>query len=421
MRIAIIGGGASGLITAYLLRNTHQTVVYEADSILGGHVRTLNRNVQDVDLDASMVCENGVLGFDLTAYPTFKTLAERLGLDLQPYVMHSGLFYPGGRCWVTPSPYQKNTDSLLRRLRHFLNLLPLWTTRKKLIASLETYGPDELRGMATSELVPDIDEPCHQALLACFMLAFSMPFDRVGEMPADLTIAYMQGGRLPNWYFIKDGVYSYIATMISKMNSEHQRHCSSPVEYVRRNAEGVVVKARGHQEESFDKVVFATTPGQVLKIIQDPSEAERRRFCEWSCNTFTTLAHRDTGLYRDYPTEVYGPCDYFRVEDKRRFGYNTYVNHGYGQPASTPCSFAYNLEAEIPESAILHRADHQTPDYRVEAFQHRYEVIETNGEHHTFHVGAYLGNGLHEGAASSASAVSSILGGEVLANAAPSR
>mgnify|MGYP001440025575 CR=1 FL=1 len=80
MRIAIVGGGASGLITAYLLRNTHQTVVYEADSILGGHVRTLNRNVQDVALDASMVCENGVLGFDLTAYPTFRTLAERLEL-----------------------------------------------------------------------------------------------------------------------------------------------------------------------------------------------------------------------------------------------------------------------------------------------------------------------------------------------------
>ena len=79
-----------------------------------------------------------------------------------------------------------------------------------------------------------------------------------------------------------------------------------------------------------------------------------------------------------------------------------------------PYSFAYNLDAKLPLSSVIHRADHQAPNYTVAAFKHRREVVETNGENHTFHVGAYLGNGLHEGAALSAHRVSETLGGELL-------
>ena len=55
---------------------------------------------------------------------------------------------------------------------------------------LDRVAPGDLYGRSTASVIPDLDEPCHQALLACFMLAFSMPFERVGDMPAELTIAY---------------------------------------------------------------------------------------------------------------------------------------------------------------------------------------------------------------------------------------
>ena len=414
MRVAIIGGGASGLITAYLLRHTHQTVVYEAAPILGGHIRTLNGNVKGVQLPGDVVAENGVLGFDLTAYPTFLRLAERLDLNLQPYVMHSGLFYADGRFWVTPSPYQKKTDSLRQRAMNLLRVMPLWGVSKRLLGSINRVTPDELKGRATSEIVPNLDEPCHQALLACFMLAFSMPFEKVAGMPADLTVAYVQGDQPPNWFCLRDGVYSYIEKMLVKMPEGHIQHCNARVTGVSRNDLGVTVSLEGRDDERFDKVVFATTPGQVLNILTDPSDAELKRFQAWSCNTFTTLAHRDAEIYKRFDTQVAGPCDYFRLLDDRGFGYNTYLNHGYGQPTDTPYSFAYNLEAEIDPSKILHRADHLTPNYTVSAFSSRDEIRSTNGNNHTFHVGAYLGNGLHEGAALSASNVSHLLGGEVL-------
>ena len=54
------------------------------------------------------------------------------------------------------------------------------------------------------------------------------------------------------------------------------------------------------------------------------------------------------------------------------------------------------------ENRILHIQQHHTPFYTVEAFQHRQEIIKNNGELNTYHVGAYLGDGLHEGAITSA-------------------
>ena len=40
-RVAVIGGGASGLLTAWMLQDEHDVVVYEADDRLGGHVHTV--------------------------------------------------------------------------------------------------------------------------------------------------------------------------------------------------------------------------------------------------------------------------------------------------------------------------------------------------------------------------------------------
>jgi predicted NAD/FAD-binding protein len=74
-------------------------------------------------------------------------------------------------------------------------------------------------------------------------------------------------------------------------------------------------------------------------------------------------------------------------------------------------SLAYNLGEQIDSKTIIHKQDHNTPLYSVEALRYRHEIIETNGDNHTFHVGAYLGNGLHEGAITSAYSVSDLLTG----------
>ena len=72
---------------------------------------------------------------------------------------------------------------------------------------------------------------------------------------------------------------------------------------------------------------------------------------------------------------------------------------------------AFGMDGEIDPDKVILRQEHHTPDYTVAAYRMRHEVIATNGELHTFHAGAWLGDGLHEGAVRSGLAVSRLLGG----------
>ena len=99
---------------------------------------------------------------------------------------------------------------------------------------------------------------------------------------------------------------------------------------------------------------------------------------------------------------------------RESFGYNTYMNDFYGLDPKRPYAFAYNLDHLIQESQILHTASHIVPTYTVPATRTLNAIRAINGDNHTYFAGAYLGNGLHEGAVSSAHHLSRKLGGLTL-------
>ena len=163
---------------------------------------------------------------------------------------------------------------------------------------------------------------------------------------------------------------------------------------------------------SFDKVVFAVTPEQVLKLLGDASDDEQRRFGAWQENQLETVIHTDISFYKHFGISYYSEFDVFQTDTHGHYGYNAYLNRLYGIDASKypHYSLAYNLDKRINPDKIIHRQQHNTPLYSVAAIRYRHEVIANNGENHTYHAGAYLGEGLHEGAISSAFAISELLG-----------
>ncbi|NOT85838.1 MAG: NAD(P)-binding protein [Methylococcaceae bacterium] len=63
MKIAIIGGGTAGMAAAYFLDKQHEISAFEQQPILGGNIRTLNKNVTGVALDSNVILDNGVIEF----------------------------------------------------------------------------------------------------------------------------------------------------------------------------------------------------------------------------------------------------------------------------------------------------------------------------------------------------------------------
>ena len=72
-KIAIIGSGISGLSSAYYLKDKYETTLFEKDSRLGGHSRTIKIN-NDIDVDTGFIVLN-----DRT-YPCLKKLFDDLFL-----------------------------------------------------------------------------------------------------------------------------------------------------------------------------------------------------------------------------------------------------------------------------------------------------------------------------------------------------
>jgi len=77
MRIAVVGSGIAGLSAAWLLSREHQVTLYEADSRLGGHTRTV-----DVTVDGQRFpVDTGFLVFNHRTYPELTRLFDTLGVE----------------------------------------------------------------------------------------------------------------------------------------------------------------------------------------------------------------------------------------------------------------------------------------------------------------------------------------------------
>ena len=79
-RIAVVGGGISGLACAWLLAPRHRVTLYEANAYLGGHTNTV-----DVTAEGHTApVDTGFLVFNDRTYPNLIRLFAKLGVASAP-------------------------------------------------------------------------------------------------------------------------------------------------------------------------------------------------------------------------------------------------------------------------------------------------------------------------------------------------
>ncbi|MEZ2303796.1 MAG: FAD-dependent oxidoreductase [Microcoleus sp.] len=404
MRIAIVGGGASGMATAYWLdKQKHDVTVFEKQPILGGHIRTLNKNVAPNQSECKEILENGVLEFP-TVFYNFATLMEELGVELEPVEIGSSLLFKDGRHFLSGVAIQKNFTGI-QRLIEYLQLDALYARSAGFILKMRFSQTHDFYDMP-------LGQPLHSScvrntwLKLLTMYSYSIPFEIINNFPAELAIPMLREYASVNWVRIKGGVYSYIEKIIDRFGGKILVNVE--IESICRGADGVKIVLSTGEIQEFDKVVFATPPDRVMKLLSDPTDAETKRFSAWQANYATTLLHSDTSMYDRYGIRKLSEFDFFETD--KGWGYNASLNQLCGISSSRRYSLAFHMDELIAKEQIIHIQKHHTPLYTVESFRYRNEIIETNGENHTYHGGAYLGDGLHEGAITSALRVAKLIG-----------
>jgi predicted NAD/FAD-binding protein len=412
MRVAIVGGGAAGLVTAYLLSGRHELTVFEAGSTLGGHIRTLHGNVLAERLAPGLFLDAGVVEFDERHFPTLGRLLDRLEVERRPAPGTTALFLQDGRHFRSPGNISLGGGGHFERLEAKTRLLPVALQKRRF--------ERRTAGVSTADLythsIADYLEAGTYAtwLRMLLMYAYSTPYPETAAIPAALAVPMLRAfTRSAEWTAIRGGTYDYLRRITEAI--EARIVLDTRIEAISRPRYAVEIRLQTGEALPFDAVVLAAPPDQVLELLSDPTPAETRRFAAWRANRIRPVIHTDTGAYERRGARYYSEFDLFEGPDGGA-GYNAYLNRLAGLPPDNPTHYflSYGLDREIDPACVAHEQPHHSPLYTVEALRHREEVLETQGERCTFHAGAWLGNGLHEGAVASAVDVSQRLGGRRL-------
>jgi predicted NAD/FAD-binding protein len=426
MKIAIIGGGASGMIAAYLLdRQGHDVTVYERQPILGGHIRTLNKNIPQAT-DCPEYLEAGVLEFP-TEFTHFLQLMEELEVPLEPVEVGSGLFFQDGQHFFSRTLIKHNLHGL-EKWREILHIDSLYARSVGLWLKTHRASLESLQGQSLSRYLP-LESPQATWVKLLTMYSYSMAYETIDDFPAELAIPALKRYVFSHWVGIKGGVYSYIEKILARFRG--QIVLNAEILTIHRSNQAVQIQGLIHSlppngaspngagirptlgnqrlfKQQFDQVVFATPPDQVLSLLADPRPQEVQRFQAWQPNYVTTTLHSDRQLYQPYGIQQGSEFDFFQTA--AGWGYNAHLNQLCGIASPQAYYLAFNLDDAITPDKVIHRQQHHTPFYTVATCQYIDEVLATNGENNTYHVGAYLGDGLHEGAVTSSMAVAQAIG-----------
>jgi uncharacterized protein len=404
MRIAIIGGGASGMATAHWLdKQGHHVTVFERQPMLGGHIRTLNQNVSPARSECAEVLECGVLEFP-TIFHNFVALMQELGVELIPVKLGSEVFFRNGSHFLSEVAIENNFTGIQRLVEYlrfdslYLSSAGLWL--KTQFADRQDFADRSLSDYLHRESTASL------WLKLLTMYSYSMTFESLDDFPAELAIPMLREYLAVEWLRVKGGVYSYIEKILERFQGEVL--LNQEIANISRSLDGVKIERSNGEIREFDKVVFATPPDRVMALLADPTEAETRRFSEWQANYATTIVHTDTSMYVDRGIRQPAEFDFFQTDS--RWGYNSCLNQLCGISSPQRYFLSFQLEEIIATDRIIHQQEHHTPLYTTRSFHYRDEVVATNGENHTYHVGAYLGDGLHEGAITSALRVAQLIG-----------
>ncbi|MBN2630485.1 MAG: FAD-dependent oxidoreductase [Rhodobacteraceae bacterium] len=405
-RIAVIGGGISGMSAAHMLADDHRVVLFEADPRLGGHARTVmagKRGDQPVD--------TGFIVFNRVNYPHLVRLFEKLEVPVTESDMSFCASVDGGRIEYALD----SLDTLFAQRKNLLNPKFLGMIRdilkfNKQAAAVAKPGMvirDLLAALGTGDYFRDYYiTPFSGAI-------WSTPTKGILDFPADAMIRFFENHRLMStsgqhqWYTVRGGSVQYVQRLQAVMEKQGvDIRLSASVAGVRRMADGVHVRATGGDWEAFDDVIFATHSDDALALLSDPSVAETKALGAVRYQPNEAILHCDESvmptLHKTWSSWSYvepkgGPGD--------RIDLSYWMNRLQPIPKDDPHFVTLNSNRTIREDRIYDQVTFRHPVYDTAALSAQRAIRRMNGTANTWFCGAWMKNGFHEDGIGSAADV----------------
>ncbi len=409
LKIAIIGTGVSGLVAAWLLQREHEVTVFEARDRIGGHTNTV-----DVEVGGRrFAIDTGFIVHNDRTYPTLQRIFAELGVRTKPTSMSFSV-----REDATGLEY--SSQALLAQRRNALNPRVLRMTRDIL-----RFNRDAEQILDEGDQVTSLGELLRaRGYSKHFVDLYIVPMgasiwstdpERMMGFPAHTFIRFLVNHGLtslvdrPTWFVVDGGSRDYVRRMVEPFAD--RIHTVSPVERIARDERGVEVTVWGRPPERFDKVVIASHSDQALRMLADPSDAEREVLGAMRYQENDAVLHTDASLLPK-TKRAWASWNYLVPSQPEDKVVVTYDMNALQRISGAPDTFCVSLNAgdRIDPSKVLYRTTYAHPLYTADSVAAQARIDEVSGPRNTYYCGAYWRYGFHEDGAVSALAVAKKLG-----------
>lgn len=398
-RIAVIGGGISGLAAAYLMAQRHRVTLYEAAPRLGGHARTVLAGKQ-----GQQPVDTGFIVFNYTNYPNMTAMFERLNVPVAPSNMSFGVSFDAGRFEYSLS----GIDEVFATRRNIAD--PRYWRMVRDILHFNKHAPRVALadpGLSIGGLLARLgtgDWFRDRYLLPFSGAIWSTPTRKILDFPAQAMMSFFSNHALlgydgqHQWYTVNGGSIEYVRRLSDHLERVGVRlRPATPVQSVTRGPLGVQLKAQGLDPEEFDEVIFATHSDITLRLLSDPSPQESAALGAVRYQTNDAILHCDPDVMpkrrKCWSSWVYterGPAD------RDRISLSYWMNSLQPIPQDDPMFVTLNANHPVREECIYDTYSFDHPVYDAGALQAQADIRAFNGTNRTWFCGAWMRNGFHE-------------------------
>ncbi len=408
-KIAVVGGGISGLATAYYLRDAYDVRLFEAAPRIGGHANT----VEVTRGEKTRAVDTAFLVYNDRNYPTFMRLLAELGVKGQPttvsfavrddaegveYATHNPrLVLSQPKNLLKPEVHRLVWDAL-----RFKRVARRWNERPA--ATLGDFLAAERFGRAFCEFVA----------LPLTATVWSIDPVRAREFPFLVWWRFLENHGFdqmlspPTWHAFEHGSRTYVDAIGRVLGDRIVR--GAPIASVKRREDGgVLVTPRHGLPERFDAVVLAVHSDQALAMLDAPTAAEGEALrsipfvkSEVALHVDSSVMPKDRGAWSAW--------NYLRGVDAPgpTVTYDLNILHRFMD--ETTYLVSLNETALLDPTRVLDRFEYEHPRYFHASIAARAKLREISGADRVFFAGAYMGMGFHEDGVKSALEVVRALG-----------
>jgi len=408
-KIAIIGGGGSGVVAAWALHKKHDISLFEAESNLGGHAYSHTLNLKEGEAHIDM----GVEYFNRKISPNFCALLKLLEIEsfIAPLSFRS-CFEKDDTCW--------SNVNVSGELRAALN-----DEFERFHSEMEDVieSDDELyKNISIGDFLKENNyssQFIHKALypLMTIYLGCNAPVEEYNLMYVAFSfhMNFLSLFSSGYWLKVKGGISKYIEVIEEELKDKI--HLNARIEKVIPTDNGVELLLN-RKTLSFDAVVFATHADITLKLLTDSSPIYKRFLGKFEYAPVESYMHTDGEIINKENDDEYFefsmPAAFDLEENKHQSGsltriYNNLLDY---HKFEDPLLVTFDPYQTINPEKIKAERSWKLPKLRPEDFQRRQNIHHIQGKNNCWFCGTDTSLTGHEGAIVSGLVIAEQLGVE---------